>query len=375
MSADDKGRKPRFFDADDPDLKISEPPPEIEDNEAGSEVPDSKAAAQGRASGEGGNGPGEGELGNAELGASAQPPAGNSQFSWLGVFVSAFFGLAGLALSLWYARFVSDAVMRDDWLGWIARALAGILLVCIAYFVLRELIGYLRLNRLGRLRKDANRAETEADFKLAQRTVRGLKSLLGSERDARWALDRFRENERHMRDASSLLGLADRVLLQKADEKARQIIYQSSRRVGVVTAVVPITFIVMAFVLFENLRMVRRLAGAYGGQPGFVGGVRLFSWIIGHIAATGAIALTDDLFGQFFGQDMLRRVSAKLGEGAFNGALTARLGVAALSICRPLPFIETRPPRARHIFSQAFPDFSPGLIKQAWTPSKPPETP
>ena len=63
---------------------------------------------------------------------------------------------------------------------------------------------------------------------------------------------------------------------------------------------------------------------------------------------------------------MLRRVSSKLGEGAFNGALTARLGVAALSVCRPLPFIEAKPPRSRHIFYRAFPDLRPDILKRVW---------
>ncbi|MBU2581007.1 MAG: TIGR01620 family protein [Alphaproteobacteria bacterium] len=361
MSPENKGRKPRSFEFDDPDLRVSKPPPGPDPDISGADQAATTERGKGHEAAEESDG-----LGSAEVGASAQPPEGTGSFSGLGVFISAVVGLAGLALSLWYTRFVSEAVLRDDWIGWIARGFAAIILAGLAYFVLRELLGYLRLNRLGRLRSEANRAQTDNDFKLAQRAVRRLKSHVGAERDARWALDRFRENERHMRDAASLLGLADRVLLEKPDAKAREIIYQSARRVGVVTAVVPITFIVMTFVLLENLRMVRRLAGAYGGQPGFFGGLRLFSWIIGHIAATGAIALTDDLWGQFFGQDVLRRVSSKLGEGAFNGALTARLGVAALSICRPLPFIEAKPPRARNIIYQAFPDLRPELVKRVW---------
>lgn len=360
MNSETEARKPRVFEADDPAVKPSEPPLQFDTEENGEE-------AQGRA-GLGSEADTDAEgLGQAKQGAAAQPPQGGSTFSWFNVFMSALFGLFVLALSLWYAQFVSVVVLRNDWIGWLAQALAGIILLILTVFILRELVGYLRLNQLGRVRSDANKAKTDDDFALAQKTVRRLKGLLGRDREQRWSLDRFRENERHMRDASSLLGLADRVLLEKPDEHAREIIYQSSRRVGVVTAVVPITFIVMAFVLFENLRMVRRLAGVYGGQPGFFGGLRLFSWIVGHIAASGAIALTDDLWGQFFGQDMLRRFSAKLGEGAFNGALTTRLGLAALSICRPLPFIETKPPRARHIFYQAFPDLRPDLVKRAWS--------
>jgi putative membrane protein len=40
-------------------------------------------------------------------------------------------------------------------------------------------------------------------------------------------------------------------------------------------------------------------------------------------------------------------LSRRLGEGIFNGALTARIGTAAIEVTRPLPFIEARPVRAR----------------------------
>jgi putative membrane protein len=62
--------------------------------------------------------------------------------------------------------------------------------------------------------------------------------------------------------------------------------------------------------------------------------------------------LTDDLLGQFLGQDILRRLSRRLGEGAFNGALTARIGIAAIAVARPLPFRATKPPRVRDVLGE-----------------------
>ncbi|MCH9807174.1 MAG: TIGR01620 family protein [Alphaproteobacteria bacterium] len=366
-SPSDKGRKPRAFEADDPAIKVSEP--SREEPIGGPEGAGAGAGAgarTGEGTGEEGKTGVEGGLGDAAHSAAAVPPERRQRFGWLGTLVAATFALAALAFSLWYAHFVSTAVLRDDWLGWAARGLATIIVIAIVVLVLRELLGIWRLSRLGRLRSDANKAINLDDIRIARKAVSRLKANLSGHRDLRWELDRFREQERHKRDARSLLGLADRILLEQADSRAQELIYQSARRVGVVSAVVPIAFVVVLFVLFENLRMVRRVAGNYGGQPGFLGGLRLFTWIIGHIAASGVIALTDDLWGQFFGQDLLRRVSARLGEGAFNGALTARLGVAAISICRPLPFVEARPPRARDIFYQAFPDLRPDILKKVW---------
>ena len=100
--------------------------------------------------------------------------------------------------------------------------------------------------------------------------------------------------------------------------------------------------------------MMRGLAALYGGRPGLIGALRLARLVVGHLVATGGIALTDDLIGQFIGQDVLRRLSRRLGEGAFNGALTARLGAAAIDVIRPLPFIEATPVRARDFVAEMF---------------------
>ena len=93
----------------------------------------------------------------------------------------------------------------------------------------------------------------------------------------------------------------------------------------------------MVYVAVENLRMLRTVAGLYGGRPGTIGSLRLARMVITHIIATGGIALTDDLLGQFIGQDVLRRLSRRLGEGAFNGALTARVGATAIEVAGPSP--------------------------------------
>jgi len=337
-------RKPRVFAADDPDIVVSE----VQEDEAA--LDDGVSSALG-----------DDDLIHSDGG--EKPKRGLIAWGWL--LISAILGLGTLAAGLWFTRFVSVAFARDDWVGWIAKGLGGVVVVAIVVLLTKEIYGIIKLERLRALRKQADAALSSKDIKQEKRVVALLAGRLSRRRDMRWAMARFREEERHMRGSGELLALADRVLLARADKKAKIAIYKSARRVGVVTTVVPIAVIVVLFVLFENLRMVRRLAEAYGGRPGFFGGVRLLAWIISHIAATGAIALTDDLFGQFFGQDILRRVSRKLGEGAFNGAMTARLGVAALDICRPLPFVAVKRPRARHIFYQAFPEMRPSeMVKK-----------
>jgi len=50
------------------------------------------------------------------------------------------------------------------------------------------------------------------------------------------------------------------------------------------------------------------------------------------------------LIQQVMGHGIAAKLSARLGEGVLNGLLTARLGLAAIEVARPLPFNALRAP-------------------------------
>lgn len=273
---------------------------------------------------------------------------------WGALLISGIAGLLVLATTLWFTRYIEVALARQDWIGWIAFALLCLVGVSAIVLVLREIYGLFRLARLGALRQEVAHALNTADVTSERRAVRHLKRVLGGRVDLQWPLARFAEHERAVMNAGDLLALADRELIMPLDQEARRTVLAAAKRIGMVTAISPMAWIAMLYVLIENLRMLRAIAGLYGGRPGPLGGLRLAKLVVGHILATGGVALTDDLLGQFLGQDLLRRLSRRLGEGAFNGALTARVGAAAVEVCRPLPFISAPPVRARDMLAEAF---------------------
>jgi putative membrane protein len=325
MSTPDHRRAPRAFSPDDPALIDTEPRGETSAREVdlGIGAPDPTRAA--------------------ELGAAP---------SWGAILGGSLLALAGIALTASFARFVSAALEREDWIGWTAFAL--LLTACGAALALclREITGLMRLRRLTKLRRHAEAALRDGDAKRERAAVEELKKVLARDRTRSWAMARFREHEQGVRDAGDLLTLADRELVAPLDADAKRIVLAAAKRVSVVTALSPVAIIAVSYVAIENLRLLRVLATLYGGRPGFVGGLRLARMVLVHIVATGGVALTDDLLGQFLGQDLVRRLSRRLGEGVFNGALTARIGAAAIEVVRPLPFIEAPPVRLRDFVAE-----------------------
>lgn len=271
---------------------------------------------------------------------------------WGSILFAAIGGLVTLLAALWLHDWVRELVARDDWIGWAAVGLLGVAVFALLMIIVREAAGLMRLGRLGRIRHEADSAARERDKALALDVTHRLKRLYGGRKDVAWGLARLAEHEGDIMDAAELLRLTERSLVAPLDAPARAIVAVSAKRVSVVTAVSPGALIDMLFVAGENLRMLRRLATLYGARPGTLSLLRLARMVVTHIVLTGGIALGDDVIQQLVGHGLTAKLSARLGEGLFNGALTTRIGLAAIDVCRPLPYIETPRPRFRELVAE-----------------------
>lgn len=272
-----------------------------------------------------------------------------SGFRWGAILIAAMVALATLAASLSFASFITHVLARDDWIGWLGFAIAGIAALACAGLVIREGLGLIRLSRLTRLRTAITKTLRDKDIGRERELVHRLQGLYAERNDLKWSLARLKDHQGDVRDAGELLRLTDRELMTPLDTQARALILKSAKRVTVGTAISPMVWISMLYVVAENLRLIKGLATLYGARPGGIGALRLARLVFTHILATGGLAMTDDLLGQFLGQDLVRRLSRRLGEGVFNGALTARVGTAAVAVTRPLPFLDAEPLRLRDI--------------------------
>ena len=327
MSVADNRRKPQSFAADDPALVTAV---DVEDPGSGVDPYDAATPVMAR---------------------PTQRPSGGPR--WGMVLISALAGAALLGAAATFARLVSAALSREDWVGWTTLLLLAIAALAALVLAFREVLGFLRFARLNRLRSEAERAVGEGDRQRELRAALRLARLYAGRAELAWSVRRFREHARDVHDPGELLALAERDMLTPLDLAGRRLITGAAKRVATVTALSPLLLLAVGYVAFENLRLLRALAGVYGGRPGVAGVLRLANMVFAHLLATGGLALTDDLLGQFLGQDVLRRLSRRLGEGAFNGALTARIGIAALNVIRPLPFRAAASPRPRDILAEA----------------------
>jgi putative membrane protein len=104
--------------------------------------------------------------------------------------------------------------------------------------------------------------------------------------------------------------------------------------------------------------MIRRIAEIYGGRSGLFSSWRLTRAVLSHLVATGAVAIGDDLLEPILGASVLSKLSRRFGEGLVNGALTARVGLAALEVCRPMAFESEDKPRLGKVLQRALSGFA-----------------
>jgi putative membrane protein len=254
-----------------------------------------------------------------------------------------------LSIAIW--DFVTGLLARNTILGSIAFALLAFAILAALILSFREFAAFFRLRRLDTLRDRTIAAH--ADLPAARAVVADLTRLYAARPETAWGRSRLAERQGDVMDADALLAMAETDLLGELDQTARREIEAAARKVALVTALVPMALADVAMALFANLRMVRRIAEIYGGRAGALGSWRLMRRVFGHLVATGAVALTDDLIGSIAGGGVLSKLSRKFGEGVVNGALTARVGVAAMEVCRPMPFVALPKPKVTNLVSRA----------------------
>ncbi|SFG48450.1 YcjF family protein [Methylobacterium gossipiicola] len=282
------------------------------------------------------------------------PVAPKSRAPWLSMLLLALGGLVSLGIGLSIERLIADLFSAAPWLGAVALVLLGIAALGLAGLVARELSGLWRERRIEHLRASAVAALTSRDHSAAQAVVRDLATLYAGRPALAAGRARLDTLGDAILDVDDRLGLAERELLAPLDRQARQAIATAAKQVSGVTALSPRAIVDVAFVVFSAVRLLRQIAAIYGGRPGFLGFLRLARSALAHLTVTGGMAVGESMIQQALGLGLAAKVSAKLGEGVLNGLMTARFGLAALAVCRPLPFVREEAPRLSDVAGALF---------------------
>lgn len=259
-------------------------------------------------------------------------------FRWGTLFFTAVGGLVLLGTGLGIVNLVEDLFARSEALGFVGLGFAVLATLALTVVIAREAFGLARLATIEKLHLRAAEVLLSDDRAASRAVVADLVKLAHQNPQLARARASLANHTDDIIDGADMIRLAERELMSPLDQEARRLVSSAAQRVSVVTAVSPRALIDVAFVLVASLRMIRQLALLYGGRPGTLGMIRLMRHVIGHLAITGGMAASDSLIQQMLGHGIAAKLSQRLGEGVLNGLLTARLGLAAIDVTRPMPF-------------------------------------
>ncbi len=267
-------------------------------------------------------------------------------FGWsLTVFVTGM-----LALNAWNA--VEAAVTRNLAVGvglGVALALATVTGAAILF---REIIGFeVQSRRLHEVSRVAARAVALAgsdDYGKALPLANDVLAPYRSRADMTERIDRFRRLVSTAHSDRQVIELLSDTVIRPLDQEAYARVTRGARDAAVGVALVPFGLLDAGIAAWRALRMVREVADVYGFHPGWFGRMALLRRVLSVAATAGASDFVGDALLAHMGAKMAGMLSARIGEGLLTGLRTARLGVVAMSVCRPLPFAEQdRPAIAR----------------------------
>jgi putative membrane protein len=265
-------------------------------------------------------------------------------WSWGGLLVSALGALVTIGFGLWVDSLIETLFAKSLALGWIGIGLGAVVLLAIGVLIGREITVLARQRAIARLHRALALAHETDDGPLAKEKIVELASLYADKPDMAAARGRLKELAAEIIDGAARVEIAEKALMPDLDARARREIAQAARSVSLVTALAPRAIIDVIFVAAQAIRLIRRISEIYGGRPGMLGAFRLGRAVVAHLALTGTMAIGDSLLQQIVGHGVASRISARLGEGVLNGLLTARIGLAAMAVCRPMPFLALKPP-------------------------------
>lgn len=264
-----------------------------------------------------------------------------------GVFLIGLLG--NEAFSLLQSLYERSAILGIG----LATAL-GMAMTGLAGLAFGEARSLARLQRVDTLRADAlplidSRIHGRSDDLLAR-----LEALYGDRPDVAPHLGRFRDRCSDALDDGERLRLFGTLVLAPIDTTANAAVRRAARDIGALTALSPLGLLDGLLVLARTSAMLREVAMIYGLRPGALASLRLFRLAIRNVVAAGIGELVSDAAVETASASILAAFSARAGQGIVNGVLAARLGLAAMHVCRPLPFAAHEIPSVRQLRRDLF---------------------
>lgn len=252
--------------------------------------------------------------------------------------------ILGISVIAQTGQWIYDSWINSDWIALGAASAGGLIVVAGIGSVITE---WRRIYRL-RQRADERDKAKELLYSHAMGNGRPFCEKLAKQAGIgpqHPALIRWQSALHDTHNDKEVLELYSQLVQPILDKQARAEISRSATESTLMIAVSPLAMVDMAFIGWRNIRLINRIAEIYGIELGYYSRLKLFRLVLVNIAFAGATELVREVGMDWLSQDLAARLSTRAAQGIGAGLLTARLGIKAMELCRPLPWIDDNKPK------------------------------
>jgi len=253
-----------------------------------------------------------------------------------------FFAVCGGVLTFELIDFFTVGMVDSP----ILTSLYGILLLMLTFLasssVIKEVSGLSQLKKREKLRELLSELSENDQVGKAANVLEKVTSSLATDL-TQTQRDTWQSTIDSQYSDAELLKLYSRQVLSETDQEALPEVTRYSSESVVLVALSPIALLDMLIMLWRNLKLIDKVAGLYGLKLGYWSRIKLVKHVIANMIYAGASEVVADVSADMLGADILGKLSGRLAQGLGAGMLTARLGLKAIYLCRPLPFDENAP--------------------------------
>ncbi|GLR63821.1 TIGR01620 family protein [Marinospirillum insulare] len=232
---------------------------------------------------------------------------------------------------------------------WVLASVFSVLLGWVALLGLRLVYRYLKdtenLSKQVAMQDKAERLLEGNDFGQAKSFINELRGFYKNKPQEA----HFERSIQVMPDYSNdkeTINHLDEIFLKPLDKEATRRVSTYAVQSGVGVAISPWASLDMLLSLWRSMKMIDDVAQVYGVRPSLPNRLRLFRRVVNQLLFVGATELiAENALAEFGFQGITTSLSARAGQGIGAGFYTAKIGLAAMKVTRPIAFTSANKPK------------------------------
>ena len=267
------------------------------------------------------------------------------------VFTSCIAILLTSAAGMELYRLLDWSFEFHTWAGMAVSILVVLTLVSGIWQLRKSLAGLKQLREAEHLRQEAETLQQEHTHGHAAQLLNKLEQHYKYHPQGQEVLQNIHHIDSTYND-TEIVHFLSKHALQQQDLQARHCIQRHSIEAGVLVAISPWASFDMLLAGWRNFRMLKEIMSIYGIAPSAVAQIKLLRKVLHSIAFAGLSDMAMDAGSTLLGTSVMAGLSARAGQGLGAGLFTARTGLTAMELCRPLPDNQQRTPLLKSIANE-----------------------